>query len=48
MIRIIFGLLVTLGATGGLDNDGDILQCVMLAIIGLSIMAWGVFDKKAL
>ena len=48
MIRTIFGLLVTFGAVGGLDNNGDILQCVMLAIIGLMIMAWGVFDKKAL
>ena len=47
MIRFIFGLLVTMGATGGLDNNGDILQCVLMAIIGLSIMAWGVFDKLA-
>ena len=47
MIRFIFGLIVTLGATGGLDNGGDILQCVMMAIIGLSIMAWGIFDKLA-
>ena len=47
MIRFIFGLLVTMGATGGLDNNGDLLQCTILAIIGLSIMAWGVFDKLA-
>ncbi len=47
MIRFIFGLLVTLGAVGGLDNNGDILQCTILALIGWSIMAWGVFDKLA-
>jgi hypothetical protein len=47
MIRFIFGLLVALGATGGLDNNGDILQCTILAFIGLTIMAWGVFDKLA-
>jgi hypothetical protein len=48
MIRIIFGLIVTMGAVGGLDTNGDILQCSLLAIIGLMLMAWGVSDKKAL
>jgi hypothetical protein len=45
MIRFIFGLLVTMGAVGGLDNNGELLQCTILAVIGLAIMAWGVFDK---
>jgi len=48
MIRFIFGLIVTLGAVGGLDTNGDILQCTLMAIIGLMIMAWGVFDKNAM
>jgi len=47
MIRFIFGLLVTMGSVGGLDNNGDLLQCTILAIIGLAIMGWGVFDKLA-
>ena len=45
MIRFIFGFFLTFGAVGGLDNNGDLLQCTILALIGLSIMGWGVFDK---
>ena len=45
MIRFFIGFLITFGAVGGIDNNGDLLQCTILALIGLMIMGWGVFDK---
>lgn len=43
MIRFIFGLMVVLGAVGGLDNaDGSIPTLLSLALVGLFIMNSGV------
>jgi len=47
MIRFILGFLIIFGAVGGLDNDQDLLNCIMVAICGMFLMAWGVFDKLA-
>jgi|APCry1669188910_1035180.scaffolds.fasta_scaffold90416_2 hypothetical protein len=48
MIRVILGFLIIFGAVGGLDNDQDLLNCIMVAICGMFLMAWGAFDKNAM
>ena len=48
MIRVFVGLVVTMGAAGGIDNatDSQLLGCVAIAIAGLAIMASGVSASK--
>ena len=43
-IRALFGLLLVLGAAGGIDTatDMQLFGCVAVAIAGLGIMASGV------
>jgi hypothetical protein len=42
-IRAFTGLLITMGAVGGIDNatDSQLLGCIAIALIGLAIMASG-------
>jgi len=43
-IRIVLGLLITMGAVGGMDMDtATLTEGVSLALVGLALMAWGVF-----
>jgi hypothetical protein len=43
-IRSFFGLIITMGAAGGLDTatDAQLLSCMAIAAVGLAIMASGV------
>ena len=43
-IRALFGLILVIGAAGGIDTatDAQLLGCVAIAIAGLGIMASGV------
>ena len=41
MFMFITGLLVTLGAVGGIENDGPLLDGVLIALVGLAIMGCG-------
>ena len=41
-IRLIIGLLITFGAVGGIDNDQNLVACVLLAAAGLACMYSGV------
>ena len=43
MIRVIFGLLVTLGAAGGMDNatDAQLPLLIGIAAVGLVTMYFG-------
>lgn len=47
-IRAIVGLLVTIGAAGGLDNatDAQLPLVIAVAAVGLLTMASGVFAMK--
>ena len=40
-IRAIVGFLIVFGAVGGIENNGDLLQCSLLAIAGLIIFYSG-------
>lgn len=43
MIRFILGLLVVMGAMGGMEDPANpLLACVGLAVIGLALMTAGV------
>ena len=35
------GLLLTFGAVGGIENDGPLLDCLIVAFVGLGIMGCG-------
>jgi len=41
-IRVIIGLLITLGAVGGIENDQSLAACGLLAVAGLLCMYSGV------
>lgn len=41
-IRLIVGLLLCLGAVGGIDNNNAILPCLAIALVGLASMYSGV------
>ena len=41
MFLVITGLLLTLGAVGGLENDGPLLDCTLVAVVGLAVMGCG-------
>ena len=46
-IRLVVGLLVVMGAVGGLDADtATLLQGMSLSAVGLALMAWGVVDMN--
>lgn len=49
MIRVFVGLVVVMGAAGGIDNatDSQLLPCIALACVGLAVMASGVSASKA-
>jgi hypothetical protein len=49
-IRTIVGLVVTMGAAGGLDNatDAQLIPCMIVAAIGLSLMYSGVKAMRTL
>ena len=44
MIRVMIGLVVTMGAAGGIDTatDAQLLGCTAIAAVGLALMASGV------
>jgi len=43
MIRVILGLIITMGAMGGMDSpENSLLACVAVAAVGLALMATGV------
>lgn len=45
MIRIIAGLLLTMGAAGGIEmGTATMLQGILLSIAGLALMAWPIMD----
>lgn len=48
-IRALFGLLLVIGAAGGIDTatDAQLLGCIAIAIAGLGIMASGVSAMNA-
>jgi hypothetical protein len=43
-IRMFVGLVLTMGAAGGIDNatDSQLLPCIAIAIVGLAIMSSGI------
>jgi len=43
MIRFILGLIVVMGAMGGLENDpnASVLACLAIAGVGLGMMYFG-------
>lgn len=47
-IRAIVGLVITMGAAGGIDNatDSQLLPCIAIAMIGLAIMSSGVYSMN--
>jgi hypothetical protein len=49
-IRTIVGLVVTMGAAGGLDNatDAQLIPCMIVAAIGLALMYSGVKAMRTL
>ena len=47
MIRFFVGLIVTMGAMGGMDNpENSLIACVAVACVGLALMALGVEKMK--
>jgi 4-hydroxybenzoate polyprenyltransferase len=47
LIRIVAGLLLTLGAVGGMENPDQaefFLEQIGLAVLGLILMAWAARD----
>jgi len=45
---IAVGFLVTLGAVGGIENDAPLLDCLIVAAVGLGLMGCGVLGMKTL
>ena len=50
MIRFIVGLVIVLGAVGGMDNatDGELLPLLGVTLVGLSLMYLGSEKMKQL
>ena len=48
-IRMFVGLVVTMGAAGGLDTatNAQLIPCVAMALVGLAVMASGVSASKS-
>ena len=48
MIRFFVGFMIVFGAVGGLDTDSaTLLEGIGAAIVGLSLMVWGLPAVKA-
>ena len=45
---IFAGLFLTFGAVGGIENDGPLLEGLLLALLGLATMGCGVLGMKVL
>lgn len=47
-IRMVAGLVITIAAAGGIDNatDAQLIGCVMIAALGLLMMASGIEASK--
>ena len=49
MIRFIVGLLIVLGAVGGMeDPEASLLMLMIMAGLGLGLMYWGTEKMKQL
>jgi hypothetical protein len=35
------GFMLTLGAVGGIENDGPLFDCLLVAVLGLATMGCG-------
>jgi hypothetical protein len=46
MVLFTFGFLMTFGAVGGIENDGPLVEGIILAIVGLGIMFCGTLGMK--
>ena len=48
MIRFILGLVIVLGAVGGMDNatDGELLPLLGITLVGLALMYFGTEKMK--
>ena len=47
MIRFILGLIVVMGAVGGMEDPANnLLACMALACVGLAVMAYGVENVR--
>lgn len=49
MIRFVTGLMLVMGAVGGIDNappEQSLLPLIGLAVLGLLLMAWGQANSK--
>ena len=45
MIRFFVGIIITFGAAGGVEVDNaTLLEGVLLACVGIALMAWPVID----
>ena len=43
MTRFIIGLFLVFGAVGGMDDEtAPIAQCVVIALLGVSLMWWAI------
>ena len=45
-IRVLVGLLLTLGGVGGMETNVDMMPSLWYAIAGLGLMGWGVYVMK--
>jgi hypothetical protein len=48
VFMMVVGFLLTFGAVGGIENDGPLLDGVIIALVGLGIMGCGVLAMKRL
>ena len=48
IFMIVVGFLLTFGAVGGIENDGPLLDGMIIALVGLAIMGCGVLAMKRL
>jgi len=48
IFMIAVGFLLTFGAVGGIENDGPLLDGMIIALVGLGIMGCGVLALKRL
>ena len=46
MFMFVTGLLVTFGAVGGIENDGPLVDGIIVALVGLAIMGCGAIKLK--
>ena len=46
LFLFVTGFLLTFGAVGGIENDGPLLEGVLIALLGLAIMGCGAIKLK--